>query len=484
MMNFARASVNLPVVFLLALGSQASWAEALLVKDGVLATTPKDQAYVGFCWSYAVNGLIEGETLKKKGITLDLSEEYVGFHHLYNQILENMPTLRRLAIYKTDRTPLTPFRKTALQVFVLALLHPSEGASGMGDMLNRVAQVGVVPESIFSYKIDTEGKMVEDRLTKFAAERMIYKEDLDFFNSPAGRDQLYTEVAQIFGATPPKPDDVFTFEGKPYTARTFMRDYVEFNPWGYRGVEISKENRSEGLRLVRKTLDGKTAVPIGFVVYDDMKKAPITGRFDPAQCTGGHCSKAVGGHAVLAVNALVDGDSDGALTGLLVKNSWGSAQGLNSLGILEGDTRGFNLITMSYLDQSIADGKNWEAVLPLEIAGSAGTSPRAFPPAEGRKTYQIVFSKPLLIGLVSFRKQDDAMKMIMSAMGRSVSLSRKRGEHYDPSVAAPVIDRIDFDVKDPSGRKWPAMVTLTVENTSREEMVIRFRDYPNTSSAQ
>lgn|GEM_PF-1988011 len=459
-------------------------AESLLLKDSVPSSPVKDQAFVGFCWSYTVHGLMESELLKKKGITLDLSEEYVGFHHLYNQILENIPTLRNLAVFRKDsHKALTSFKRLGLEILVMGFLHPNEGST-TAQMLQRVAQVGVVPEGVFSYKIDSEGKMVENNLIKFATEHLIYKEDLDFYSTTPGRAQLYEEVAAIFGSRPPRPDDVFEYEGKKYTARTFLRDYVEFAPSDFRTVEVDKKTREAGLMAVRRALEKNIAVPLGYLIYEDMQTASeTTGRFDPEQCSGGRCTQPMGGHAVLIVNGTLN-DTGRPLDGVLVKNSWGPYKGLTSSGELVGDSRGFNIITASYLDTAIDTGKNWEAVLPVSVAGPLTVTPRAFPAARGSNTYTIFFDKPLKPGLISIRPHDDAMKVIMSAMARSLSVSRKRGENYDPSVAAPIVDKVEFNVRGSSGTKWPAKATITVENTSREELVLRFRDYEKTNGAR
>jgi hypothetical protein len=475
-------STKFSFLMMAALAPTIAFGETLLKAESVPTTAVKDQGYVGFCWSYTVHGLMESEHLKRTGVKLDLSEEYVGFHHLYNQILENIPVLRRHAVSRSSKNPLTPFKRIALELLVAGFLHPSEGSS-IDDMIRRVGQVGALPESVFSFKISTEADMVQDKLITFALEHLIYREDLDYFATAAGREDLYARVSEIFGARAPKPDDAFVFEGKTYTPRTFARDYLGFNSTAYRAFEVDETNHVEALRLTRKALEADIAVPIGYMTYEDTQTGMSTGRFDPAQC-GGKCTSAEGGHAVLAVNATLIEGTGLPIDGLLIKNSWGSAQGLNSAAQLEGLDRGFNIITESYLRNAIADRKGWWVTLPSSISGPSTDKPRVFPVAKGSKTHTIRFSETLKRGPFALRPKDDAMMFIMSAMGRSISVSRKNGESWDPSVAAPVVERIDFNVKDGAGKKWATIVTLSVENTSREEMVQRFRDFERTKSAQ
>ncbi|MCM0607358.1 MAG: hypothetical protein KA715_14810 [Xanthomonadaceae bacterium] len=310
-------------------------------------TNPRDQGYVGFCWSYTLMGLMEGEALKS-GKTITLSPEYVGFYHMYDGFLKGMPTFKALARKKLPTTGFgkkvwEPVRKMILEQALGFLQQtPSEGSPGMQAPFDYAAKYGIVPESIFETKISKERANMEKRIINYFSEKLQLKDTVADYE--AHPEKLLAEFAIAFGATPPKPNDKFVYEGKEYTPLTFAKDYLNFDSSEYKEVIVTRSNQTSVYPKIQKSLADGNAVPMGFIIFGDtFEKTKQTGVFDSTACPNGTCEKISGGHAVLIVNEVYNG--------VIIKNSWGQT-GHDVMGQASGDKSqyGFYTVTQSYLD--------------------------------------------------------------------------------------------------------------------------------------
>lgn len=310
-------------------------------------TAPRDQGYVGFCWSYTLMGLMEGEALKS-GKNITLSPEYVGFYHMYDGLLKSLPTIKFFARKKEpkswfDKNAWELARKEIAKVVLQTLQQtPSEGSPGMAAPFQYAAQYGVVPESIFVTKITKDKANLEGRVLNMFIEKFKLKSTVEDYQ--AHNEKLFADFAAAFGATPPKPTDTFTYEGNNYTPITFMKTYLNFDPTAYKEVVVNRSNQSTILPKIQKSLADGFAVPMGFIIFkDSFELAKTSGTFDSATCANQTCTQIAGGHAVLIVNS--------SASGVIIKNSWGQT-GQNVMGEQSQDTStlGYYTVTSSYLD--------------------------------------------------------------------------------------------------------------------------------------
>jgi hypothetical protein len=297
-------------------------------------TPVKDQQGVGFCWSYAMSGMLESEAFRD-GVALDLSEEYLGFYHMF------ITTYYALKNKDPDMV--------------------SEG-TGLDEPIELVAAMGIVPESVFSHKFAEAG--LEKAL--IARVKVILADEAKTAELLADEDALFQEIGAVFGARPPMPDESFAFEGKSYTPVSFAKERLGFNKDNYTVVSLSLNRFDEAIEYVKTSLMNGYTVPIGIPVY---AKTPQSGAFDLGQCKSTGC-KSEGGHAMLVVDFATQGGRfgdmsavdaravyDKPLTGLMVKNSWGLDNGLTQDATKPADklSGGFYTITREYLTPDAKD---------------------------------------------------------------------------------------------------------------------------------
>jgi hypothetical protein len=287
-------------------------------------------------------GMLESEQAKE-GRRLDLSEEYLGFWNIFITAYR--------ALEKRDINEL------------------SDGAS-MFDALELVEKLGVVPESVFSHKFAEDGPI--DQLVPLIEE--ILKDDDLRQKMLADQEELYKVIAEVFGATPPLPEDEFLFEGKKVTSVELARQIFGFRADQYVISLYEGEDILELTEYIKTSLLEGHTIPVGVDVY---KEVPNKGWFDLRDCRATGC-ESDGGHAMLVVDFKTRGGRFGAmndddvvevfdqpLEALLVKNSWGPVDGLTQSGSLKGNT-GFYGITAEYMNPDKSDIKG-ETFAPMLV---------------------------------------------------------------------------------------------------------------------
>ncbi|MDH4090134.1 MAG: C1 family peptidase [Cyclobacteriaceae bacterium] len=174
--------------------------ELTLIKSSVY-TPVKNQANSGTCWSFSVTSLIESQTMKNGLGALDLSEMF---------------TVRSIYMDKARNYIL---RQGAAQF----------GPGGLGhDVLYAMENYGAVPESVYS------GLLLGQKLhnhTKMDSRLKLYLDSLLNLRPIPG--DWMTGFRTILDNYLGKPPDVFLFQEKQYTPKTFASEVLHFSAKDY-----------------------------------------------------------------------------------------------------------------------------------------------------------------------------------------------------------------------------------------------------------
>ncbi len=391
-----------PLLFLI---SSVSIADQTQIYDGVPHSPVRDQQQAEICWAYALSSLAEGLFQKDHGKdSVQLSPEYLGFYHIYFQFKNRLSYFRNkakvIASTATDRKTLAKQQAINEAYGLFKDAHTPEGeakqkrkalfqpdvGSAENSALTEVLVSGMVPFIRDGAPITTaeQEAQLEAAVKNFVGWYMLDESNLDLFK---GKDAdgintslfnaLVTELAPIMGFRPFRPGDSFRFAGGTYTPRTFMSNYLRFDPRRFVALVSSEETHNASMQAVVQTLGLNIAVPIGLVLFGDQTQGKDvqthvqdTGIFTTEWCESTDCKNDAGGHEVLAVNWVGDNEQN-VITGLIVKNSWGlMGLDVNGQPTTHENERGFFEVTNDYLSQSTkaAISDSWDFVVPIEIA--------------------------------------------------------------------------------------------------------------------
>ncbi len=166
-------------------------------------TSVKDQNRSGTCWSFSANSFFEQEMLRMGKPATDLSEMFV-VRHCYKD--------------KADK-----------YVRMHGLLNFSQGGA-FSDVVYVMDKYGIVPESVYSGLNYGEKKHVHgeiEAVLKGIIDAVIKNKNRKI--TPAWKEGFDGVLDAYFGKLPEK----FTYEGKEYTPKTFLRDYCGIHPEEY-----------------------------------------------------------------------------------------------------------------------------------------------------------------------------------------------------------------------------------------------------------
>jgi hypothetical protein len=356
----------------------------------VVHTAARDQGDAGFCWAYSFSGLIESEALKQ-GKAITLSPEYLALNHIPYMIQ---------SLYPLFETADSSVIFGGLLKHLIGKMFDPEGSLSLTETLTELGEIGVVPESVYNYKFPfatgPNGKLQEihptlqEKLEAFTKTNLLNKSKLNYYKS--NPDALRQDLAKAIGVSVPKPTDTFTYDGQSYTALTFMKNYLGYDPKNYQEVVImdgkyapdplvatptdktqqpvTGYSHAQALETIRAAVKDNVAVPIAFLVYEDQKQAEKSGVFTPKNCLNNSCTKIAGGHSVLITGLKDDVQSSSdPIDALIIKNSWGDIA-LGDMGQTVGDDsqKGFFLITQDYLTQAEKQPKQsgWSFAVPKQ----------------------------------------------------------------------------------------------------------------------
>jgi bleomycin hydrolase len=165
------------------------------------ATSVKNQAVTGTCWSFSTTSLVESQAIKNNLGEFDLSEMF---------------TVRNIYMEKAKN-------------YVLRQGHAQFGEGGLGhDQIRAIATYGAMPESVFSGL--TAGKQAHNH-QKLVVDLKHYLDSL--INKIPLPQNWMSGFTAILDATLGSPPAEFDFRGKTYTPQSFAKDVLQFNAGDY-----------------------------------------------------------------------------------------------------------------------------------------------------------------------------------------------------------------------------------------------------------
>jgi bleomycin hydrolase len=165
------------------------------------ATSVKDQAKTGTCWSFATTSLLESEEIRRNNEEIDLSEMF---------------TVRNIYIEKAKN-------------YILRGGKAQFGEGGLGhDEIRAVALYGAVPEREYSGLLNghTSHNHIElSRDLKNYLDSILNKQPIanDWLNG-------FRRILDKYLGVPPKD---FTYNGKKFTAISFAKEVLHFDANDY-----------------------------------------------------------------------------------------------------------------------------------------------------------------------------------------------------------------------------------------------------------
>ncbi|CAM1347519.1 C1 family peptidase [Tenacibaculum insulae] len=186
----------------LTIGSiRAQKYEFKTIKD-IENTQVKSQGRTGTCWSFSTTSFLESEIIRLTGKNIDLSEMY---------------TVRNTY---ADKASNYLYRQGKAQF--------SEGGLGH-DVINSVANYGLVPEHVFSgLSVGQEKHNHAEVVAVLKAMLNTYIKNPAKELSPKWKQAIESVLDVYLGEN----KNEFEFEGKKYTPKSFA-DYVKINPSNY-----------------------------------------------------------------------------------------------------------------------------------------------------------------------------------------------------------------------------------------------------------
>jgi aminopeptidase C len=342
-------------------------------QDAVTHTPVRNQGSAGFCWAYTLAAFIEGEA-KKKNIDAVISPEYLGVYHMYLQLQKHLSWFENHSHGKQEDLDATAEEATKRVYIQPHFFQPDEG-SDEESALQEIEISGVVPQEAFDFKLGTDRRedSFENSIKNFIKTNMFSEKNLASYKQigPNGiNDELFDALSSALGIHPPKPDQTFNVEGRNLTPKTYLTEFLKFDPNDYVERAFSL-NGQAGLNLIRDAMKKNFAVPIGFNVFDDKNgsndaqlEAERVGDFSTRFCPNGKCTQVDGGHEVLGINWTED--SNGNVTSIIVKNSWGNGGGRNDRGqkVRDGSDTGYYILEADYLEES---SPYWTILVPKNL---------------------------------------------------------------------------------------------------------------------
>lgn len=193
-----RIFVSIAVIFLsISISAQPKGFTEL---SKIKATSVKDQAQAGSCWSFATTSFIEAEVLRESNINVDISELFFVYYAYINR-----------AVY-----------------FVRLQGHNNFAQGGQAhDVMDIVKEYGAVPEDAYPYSLKNHTQLEHDLKT-------FLDSIVALDNLPLNWKQDFIKILDSYLGAPPTD---FRYDGKKYTPRTFATQFLKFDPNNY--VEIS-----------------------------------------------------------------------------------------------------------------------------------------------------------------------------------------------------------------------------------------------------
>lgn len=358
-------------------------------------TSVKNQMKIGFCWAYAITGLLESNYLVQSEKKLNLSEEAIGYYrirqdlkHLADQYLKGNESFLSLS---------KKVEKNSFEGWYVLLSEDDRAVVGMKDGMQLVDAYGVVPETVWSIKF----KDLDKKKAFIKRLRAKFLDLVEYKNGVVTEDELDALLASndLFGSKPPQK---FVVDGVEMTAQDFTTSVLGFKSTDYATMSASTSEQANILiDKMKEVLAKGVNVPLSFGVkfpklkdgvfdyeaHDDEYYKLYSPRYWHEYDKGFN-----GGHAVLVTDFVNIGGKEGALSEkelerelrkpaselsyMLFKNSWGGSKtdeggdNTNEGGkTVSGSPDGYYRITKDYL-RLIGDANFLEIVVPSSMKPS------------------------------------------------------------------------------------------------------------------
>lgn len=344
-------------------------------------TDIRNQEKVGFCWAYATVAFIESNYKTRTGQEVKLSPEAIGFYRMARGLYQ---ATRAKSL--NDILPL--FVPGGLEGYFVKL------QDGGDDALSLIDKYGVVPESEWAIKFDTDTKSrevtraMQSALWVLVRDRFLRGKDA----TDLTMDDIFDKVMTAKGAFPSKPPTSFQVQGVTMSATDYLRDVLQFKSSDYVAVRIN--NATDFARFIqgsKRALVRGVAVPLAYPVNVSLLQGDT---FSGKGADSATNYAKDGAHAVLITDFVNAGKSTGAMTPseiteelkrpiaeldhFVIKNSWGKSAKKNESGkVIRGSETGYYKIDREYLEGSSAQALNKESMrnlfsvmLPVDIANA------------------------------------------------------------------------------------------------------------------
>lgn len=193
-----------PVFFLYSTAGFAQQNHAMTMIKNNTATSVKNQARTGTCWSFSTTSLVESENIRKSIGDFNISEMF---------------TVRKMYIEKAKN-------------YLLRQGHAQFGQGGLGhDVIRAIAEYGAVPENVYSGLVS--GEEHYDHTALFHSLKSYLDSLLKKPPLPADWLTGYKAVLDQFMGKAPTS---FTYKGETFTPEQFASEVMHFNPDDYVGL--------------------------------------------------------------------------------------------------------------------------------------------------------------------------------------------------------------------------------------------------------
>jgi hypothetical protein len=220
-------------------------------------TAGRDQGSIGFCWSYAIMGLLEGEYKARTGKSLVLSPEAIGavrlvqsFKYLFVDAIhakENGESIEKIEADIGER-----FR--SLSSLTSKKEREEKWELNQAEYVNQalvfIEKYGLIPESAWKEKFSTEEELIQK---VFLVKQGFFQLLRKSAKVPTDDEILKSVVSVAFQNQIPFED--FEFEGKRFTAKSFASDVVGFKKSNFQHRFVSSQEELESaLQDIKKSL--------------------------------------------------------------------------------------------------------------------------------------------------------------------------------------------------------------------------------------
>ncbi|MEI8026994.1 MAG: C1 family peptidase [Pseudomonadota bacterium] len=293
-------------------------------------TEIKNQGRIGFCWAYAAIAMIESDYKRRTGKDIDLSEESLGFFLLAEYIKQGGDQFLRTALSLPTTQP------------------KIEEGSSIPEAFSLIARWGLIPESQWSVKFDTDSE-VNQAKDSIAGEWRQKVEALRINGSNAVPfDDVVSILTKKAFRTPP-PFQSFDNGSGAMSAIRYAREVIGFNPNNYEFVTIDgaagSSAFSSNIQRIKEVLSrgGVVGIELSMPASDPSSASRIQGKRFIGM---GMPFKIDGAHAMVITDFKNSNGNFGKSLNPMeevakplepgmqfqLKNSWGSQSGFNEFG--------------------------------------------------------------------------------------------------------------------------------------------------------